>query len=101
MPRSKRAKWKILTIDLSANSRCRLGAGLLPAGICTTSAEPSPGAMRIEPHRLGVDRHRALIGREVGKIAAVQADGHDFPLSERPADRKSFVAEPAPLVVRF
>ena len=35
-----------------------------------------PVAPRIEPHRLGVDGDGAFIGREVGKIAAMQANGH-------------------------
>src|SRR5262249_28911051 len=37
-------------------------------------------AMRLEPHGLGVDRHRAaLVVEEIGQVAAVQADGHGGP----------------------
>ena len=35
-----------------------------------------PVAMRVETHGLGIDRNRAFVGREVGKIAAMQANGH-------------------------
>src|SRR5262249_24099261 len=35
-----------------------------------------PVAHRLEPHGFGVDRDRAGIAREVGQVAAVQADGH-------------------------
>ena len=43
MPRSKRAKWKIFRTLVSPISFLRFGAEMLLAGICTTSAEPSPG----------------------------------------------------------
>src|SRR5262249_21897794 len=37
-----------------------------------------PIADRIEPHGFGVDRRRAAaVAREVGQIAAMQADSHD------------------------
>src|SRR5262249_33653813 len=39
-----------------------------------------PIADRIKPHRFGVDRHGvAAVAREVGQIAAMQADSHDGP----------------------
>ena len=38
--------------------------------------DAEPVAVRVETHGLGVDRHRALVGAEVGQIAAMQADGH-------------------------
>ena len=37
-----------------------------------------PVAVGVETHGLGVDRHRALVGGEVGQIAAMQADGHSL-----------------------
>src|SRR5436189_92377 len=42
-PRSKRAKWKIFRTPGSPRSRRRFGAFTPWGGICTTSAEPSPG----------------------------------------------------------
>ena len=36
-----------------------------------------PVAPRVEAHRFGVDRDRGTgVARQVGKIAAMQADGH-------------------------
>jgi hypothetical protein len=43
MPMSKRAKWKIFRTLVSAISFFRFGAAIPLGGICTTSAEPSPG----------------------------------------------------------
>jgi hypothetical protein len=55
-----------------------------------------PVAMRIEPHRLGVDRDRAAVARQVGQIAAVQADGHGCSVALAPgAFNQGIVAFPA------
>ncbi|OIQ69897.1 hypothetical protein GALL_484980 [mine drainage metagenome] len=35
-----------------------------------------PVAMRMQPHGLGIDRHRVGIAGEIGQIAAMQAYGH-------------------------
>ena len=39
--------------------------------------------MRLEPHRFGVDRDRAGVARQVGQVAAMQADGHGLAPSFR------------------
>jgi hypothetical protein len=36
-----------------------------------------PVAVRMQPHGLGIDRHRIGIAGQIGQIAAMQADGHD------------------------
>ena len=38
--------------------------------------DAEPVTMRIEPHRLRVDRDRTAVARQVGQIPAVQPDGH-------------------------
>src|SRR5712664_546699 len=35
-----------------------------------------PVAMRVQPHGLGIDRHRIGVAGQIGQIAAMQADGH-------------------------
>ena len=84
---SNRAKWKILATAGSASSRFRLGASLAVArnlhdvGRAVAGREldhAQPVAMRVEPHGLGVDRDHVLVAREIGEIAAVQADGHEI-----------------------
>src|SRR4051794_4096147 len=37
--------------------------------------------MRMEPHGLGIDRHRTGVTRKLRQIAAMQADGHDAAVS--------------------
>src|SRR5882672_11624842 len=32
--------------------------------------------MRMQPHGLGIDRHRIGVAGEIGQVAAMQADGH-------------------------
>jgi hypothetical protein len=34
--------------------------------------------MRVQPHGLGIDRHRIGIAGKIGQIAAMQAYGHEF-----------------------
>ncbi len=36
-----------------------------------------PVAVRMQPHGLGIDRHRIGIAGQIGQVAAMQADGHD------------------------
>ena len=70
MPMSKRAKWKIFSIVVSASSLFRFGAACPPgwnlhhvggavAGRKLDDAKPV--AFRIEAHRFGVDRNRAAV----------------------------------------
>ena len=49
--------------------------------------QAEPVAARIEPHGLGVDRDRAAVAREIGQIAAMQADGHCGSPARDRADR--------------
>jgi hypothetical protein len=81
---SNRAKWKILVIAGLASSLQvrRVGVtlgnlhhvGAAVAGRELHHAEPV--AVRVQPHGLGVDRHRAGVAGQVGQIAAMQAYGH-------------------------
>ena len=82
---SKRAKWKILSIvgvgeqALEIGRRVLSGGDLHHIGGAVAGRElhhAEPVAVGVEPHGLGVDRHRARVGRQVGQVAAVQADGH-------------------------
>ena len=41
-----------------------------------------PVAMRIEPHGLGIDRHRIRVAGQIGQVAAMQADGHEGLVSQ-------------------
>ncbi len=36
-----------------------------------------PVAMRMEAHGLGIDRYRVGVARNIGQVAAMQADGHE------------------------
>jgi len=40
--------------------------------------DAQPVAMVVKAHGLGIDSDRPLIAAEVGEIAAMQANGHDF-----------------------